>query len=101
MMGHRASGHDVELERTWPRVHPLGPPDGAMNRKGKLSIEDARLPLSAASIAADQNASVDTAYFDMYVDGAAVCIFTYIETKAALGTSTLWAKATIRGPLTW
>jgi hypothetical protein len=35
-----------------------------MNRKGKLSIEDARLPLSAASIAADQNASVDTAYFD-------------------------------------
>src|SRR4029077_4365806 len=32
---------------------------------------------------------------------AAVCIFTYIETKAALGTSTLWAKATTRGPLTW
>ena len=31
---------------------------------------------------------------------AAVCIFIYIETKAALGTSTLWAKATTRGPLT-
>jgi len=57
--------------------------------------------IAAASIAADQNASVDTAYFDMYVDGAAACVFTYIETKAALGTSTLWAKATTRGPLTW
>jgi hypothetical protein len=33
--------------------------------------------------------------------GAALCISTYIETKAALGTSTLWAKATIRGSLTW
>jgi hypothetical protein len=32
---------------------------------------------------------------------AAVCIVTYIETKAAPGTSTLWAKATTRGPLTW
>jgi hypothetical protein len=32
---------------------------------------------------------------------AAVCIFTCIETKAALGTSTLWAKATAREPLTW
>jgi hypothetical protein len=32
---------------------------------------------------------------------AAICTFTYIETKAALGTSTLWAKATTRGPLTW
>jgi hypothetical protein len=41
----------------------------------------------AASIAADQNASVDTAYFD--------------QTKAALGTSTLWAKAITHGPLTW
>ena len=104
MMGHRASGHDVELENgpgCIRRGRQFSSPDGAMNRKGKLSIEDARLPLSAASIAADQNASVDTAYFDMYVDGAAVCIFTYIETKAALGTSTLWAKATIRGPLTW
>src|SRR6516165_3942003 len=29
-----------------------------------------------------------------------ICIFTYTETKAALGTSTLWAKATTRGPLT-
>jgi hypothetical protein len=51
--------------------------------------------IAAASIAADQNASVDTAYFDMYAD-AAVCIFTHIETKAVLGTSTLWGT---RGPL--
>ena len=43
--------------------------------------------IAAASIAADQKASVDTAYFD--------------ETKAVLGTSTLWPKATTRGPLTW
>jgi len=57
--------------------------------------------IAAASIAADQNASVDTAYFDRYAEGAAGCIFTYIETKAALGTSTLWANATIRGPFTW
>ena len=27
---------------------------------------------------------------------AAVCIFAYTETKAALGTSTLWAKANTR-----
>jgi hypothetical protein len=32
---------------------------------------------------------------------AAVCIFTYIETKSVLGTSILWAKATTRGPSTW
>ena len=43
--------------------------------------------IAAASIAADQKASADTAYFD--------------ETKAALGTSTLWAKAITLGPLTW
>jgi hypothetical protein len=71
------------------RNHPSRTPDCILS------------PIAAASIAADQNASVDTAYFDMDADGAAVCIFTYIETKAALGTSTLWAKATIRGPLTW
>jgi hypothetical protein len=57
--------------------------------------------IAAASTAADQKASVDAAYFDIYQKEAAACIFTYIETKAALGTSTLWAKATNRGPLTW
>jgi hypothetical protein len=41
--------------------------------------------IAAASIAADQKASADTAYFD--------------ETKATLGT--LWAKAISHGPLTW
>ena len=57
--------------------------------------------IAAASIAADQNASVIRCNLIGTQRGAAGCIFTYIETKAALGTSTLWAKATIRGPLTW
>jgi hypothetical protein len=56
--------------------------------------------IAAASIAAGQNASVDTAILICTQKEAAVCIFTYIETKAALATSTSWAKATVRASLT-